>query len=145
MSQVHVTRRFAMAAAMSILPAFAASAQATHSFPAGSVTFPVHFPIGSAKLGSEDLDTIRGVASRMKGAPHLNATIIGKADTLGSAEYNEHLAENRSRAVFEALAYTNKVPETRVQIQWTGEHLPVVSTADQQAELQNRVVLIVLQ
>jgi outer membrane protein OmpA-like peptidoglycan-associated protein len=95
-------------------------------------------------LGPEDQDTIRGVASKMLGTPALAATIIGKADTVGSAELNEHLAEKRTQAVFEALVNTNKVPESRVEMHYTGEHLPVASTADEQAEMLNRVVLIIL-
>lgn len=43
-----------------------------------------------------------------------------------------------------ALVYTSKVPENRVALRWTGAHLPFVSTADEQAELQNRVVAIIL-
>jgi len=80
----------------------------------------------------------------MLGAPNLTATIIGKADSVGSAELNEHLAEKRAQAVFEALVNTNKVPENRVDMHFTGERLPFVSTADEQAESQNRVVAIIL-
>ena len=80
----------------------------------------------------------------MLNEPTLTATIVGKADTVGSAEFNEKLAEKRAITVFEALVYTNKVPENRVDMHFTGERIPVVSTEDQQAELQNRVVGIVL-
>jgi len=31
--------------------------------------------------------------------PSLTATIVGKADTVGSAEFNEHLAQHRAREV----------------------------------------------
>jgi outer membrane protein OmpA-like peptidoglycan-associated protein len=41
------------------------------------------------------------------------------------------------------LVYTNEVPESRVEMHYTGEHLPFVSTADEQAEQQNRVVAII--
>jgi outer membrane protein OmpA-like peptidoglycan-associated protein len=80
----------------------------------------------------------------MQGTPSLVATIIGKSDTVGSAELNERLAQKRGETVFEALVYTNKVPEDRVELRWTGEHIPFVSTEDEQAELQNRVVAIIL-
>ena len=130
--------------AMSLFAAYAAVAQQTQQLPQGSVTYPVHFPTGSSQLGPEDQDTIRAVASKMLNAPTLTATIIGKSDAVGSAELNEHLAEKRAQAVFEALVYTNKVPENRVDLRWTGERIPFVSTADEQAELQNRVVAIIL-
>ena len=77
--------------------------------------------------------------------PGLHATIVGKADTQGSADFNEKLAQNRAQQVFEALVYTNKVPEDRVAIRFTGERIPVVATADQESERLNRIVAIVLQ
>jgi len=133
-----------MIGAMGLFAAYAATAQTYQQLPAGSVTYPVHFPTGSSQLGPEDQDTIRAVASKMMNTPTLTATIIGKADSVGSAELNEHLAEKRAQAVFEALVNTNKVPENRVDMHFTGERLPFVSTADEQAELQNRVVAIIL-
>jgi len=80
----------------------------------------------------------------MMGDSALTATIIGKADSVGSAEFNEKLAEKRAQTVFDALVYTNKVPENRVDMHFTGERMPFVSTADEQAALQNRVVAIIL-
>jgi outer membrane protein OmpA-like peptidoglycan-associated protein len=145
MSQIRVTRRYAVAAAaLSLLLAPGAIAQQTQELPAGSTTYPIHFPTGVSKLGPEDLDTIRAVATMMKNDPHLTATIIGKADTVGSAEFNQRLSEQRAQAVFEALVYTNSVPESRVQMQFSGEHIPFVSTEDEQAEAQNRVVALIL-
>ena len=80
----------------------------------------------------------------MQSTPTFVATILGKTDSTGSADYNEHLSQQRAEAVFEALVYTNKVPENRVQLHWTGERLPFVSTADEQAASQNRMVAIIV-
>ena len=82
------------------------------------------------------------MAAAMQGDPALIATIEGKADTVGSQELNEKLSQRRTQAVFEALVYTNKVPENRVELKWTGEQLPTVSTADEEALRTNRVVEI---
>jgi outer membrane protein OmpA-like peptidoglycan-associated protein len=92
----------------------------------------------------ENVDIVRAMASKMKNDPNLVATLVGKADTVGSSELNEHLAQKRAQTVFEALVYTNGVPEQRVEIRFTGEHVPVVPTADEQADVQNRMVAIVL-
>jgi outer membrane protein OmpA-like peptidoglycan-associated protein len=119
-------------------------AQQTQPLPPGSTTYPIHFPTGGYKLDPADEDTIRAVAAKMQGTPTLHATIIGKADTVGSAELNEHLAQRRAEAVFEALVNTNKVAEDRVDLHWTSEHLPFVATADEQAEAQNRVVALIV-
>jgi outer membrane protein OmpA-like peptidoglycan-associated protein len=136
--------KFALAAAVTFFAGFAALAQSTQELPPGSTTYPIRFPTGSSALGSEDQDTIRAVASKMKNPSNVNATIISKADTVGSADFNNHLSQRRTEAVFEALVYANNVPENRVEMHWTGEHLPFVAIGDEQAELQNRVVVIVL-
>ena len=116
-----MSRGFATAlAAMGLLAlgsVAVAQSQQTHELPPGSVIYPVHFPTGSYTLGSEDKDTIRAVASRLKNNQDLNATVIGKADSVGSADFNEHLAQKRAETVFDALVYTNQVPENRVSVQ----------------------------
>jgi OmpA-OmpF porin, OOP family len=139
MSQSRVARTVAAAAAFSFFAAYAATAQ---SPPPGAAIYPVHFATGSSELDQGDQETIRGVAAVMQGNPALIATIEGKADTVGSQELNEKLSQRRAQAVFEALVYTNKVPENRVELKWTGEQLPTVSTADEEALRTNRVVEI---
>jgi outer membrane protein OmpA-like peptidoglycan-associated protein len=141
-----MTRRLvAVLGTISLFTAYAATAQQVQELPQGSNTFPVHFATGSYKLDAADQDTIRGVAATMMRTPTLKATIIGKTDAVGSADFNHHLSEQRARVVFEALVYTNKVPEDRVELRWSGENVPFVSTADEQAEMLNRVVAIILQ
>ncbi len=143
-------RRFALVSAVSLLaagPTLARSAlaqSAAYAQPPEPTAYWVSFPTGSAQLHQNDLETIMGVANYMKKFPDLFATIEGKTDTVGTSDYNEHLSEKRAEAVFEALVYTNGIPASRTHIHWTGEHLPNVPTADQQAELQNRVVVITL-
>jgi len=145
MSHNRAAERLAAAVvAKSLFAASGAVAQQVQVLPAGSTTYPVHFPTGSYQLDGADQDTIRGVAAMMQRTPTLVATIIGKSDAVGSAELNEHLAQHRGEAVFEALVYANKVPENKVELRWSGERLPFVSTADEQAEAQNRVVAIIL-
>lgn len=106
--------------------------------------YPVHFPTGSDKLDAADQDTIRGVAGSMQSNPELVATIVGKADAVGSKELNEKLSQRRAEAVFDALVYTHHVPENRVEMRWTGEHLPYLSTEDEKEEMLNRVVEIIV-
>jgi OOP family OmpA-OmpF porin len=131
----------AIAASLSLFVGYTASSQTQQP---GARAYPVHFPTGSDKLDAADQNTIRGVAGSMQSNPELNATIIGKADTVGSAEFNEKLAQQRAEAVFSALVYTNHVPENRVEIRWTGERLPYLSTEDEKEEMLNRVVEIIV-
>ena len=125
---------------MGLFAAHAAKAQQTML----QCTHFVYFSTNSYALTPEDQDHIRDVAAVMQSAPTFIATIVGKTDSVGSADYNAHLSQRRAEAVFEALVYTNKAPENRVQLHWTGEHLPFISAADEQAESQNRMVAIIV-
>ena len=142
MSRSIVTKILAAAAIMSLFAAHAATAQQTQN--PNCTTHFVYFTTGSYALTSEDQDHIRDVAAMMQSTPAFVATIVGKTDSVGSADFNEHLSQRRAEAVFEALVYANKVPENRVQLRWTGERLPFTSTADEAAESQNRMAVIIV-
>ena len=114
MSRSRVTKSLAVAV-MGLFAAHAATAQQTQSqgVPLESTANFVYFSTGSHALTPEEQDHIRDVAGMMQGTPTLVATIIGKADAVGSADFNERLSHQRAEAVFEALVYTNKVAENR--------------------------------
>ena len=96
------------------------------------------------RLGGLIAEQALDVAAGAIRTPTFVATIIGKTDSVGSAEFNEHLSQRRAEAVFEALVYSHKLPENRGRLHWTGERLPYISTADEQAESQNRMVAIIV-
>jgi len=112
--------------------------------PAKTTSYPIYFDTTSAVIHANDLDTIRAVASLMAGNPNLSATVIGATDTTGSGDYNMRLSQRRAQAVFDALIKTNKVPESRVTMQATGEDRIPVPTANEKPELLNRTVYIVV-
>ena len=143
MSRIIVTKSLAVSAIMGLLAAHAGTAQQTQNLPQCTTHF-IYFTTGSHALTSEDQDHIRDVAGMMQSTPTFVATIVGKTDSVGSADFNDHLSQRRAEAVFEALVYTHKVPENRVQLHWTGERLPVTSAADEQAESQNRMAAIIV-
>jgi OOP family OmpA-OmpF porin len=145
MAKQRVTKSLAAAAA--IMGFCSSRSDTTDAQPAAArgVIGPfVYFATGSYALTPEDQDHMRDVAGMIQGTAAFVATIIGKTDSIGSAEFNEHLSQRRAEAVFEALVYTHKVPEDRVRLHWTGERLPYISTADEQAESQNRMVAIIV-
>ena len=84
------------------------------------------------------------MAGLIQSHPDFVATILGKTDSVGSAEFNERLSQRRADAVFEALVYDNKVAENRIEMCWTGERLPFTATADQTAAAQNRMAAIIV-
>ena len=136
------TKSLAVAAILSLFAAHAATAQQTQN--PNCTTHFVYFDTGSHALTPEDQDHIRDVAAMMQSTPAFVATIVGKTDSVGSADFNEHLSQQRAEAVFEALVYANKVPENRVQLRWTGERLPFTSAADEEAESHNRMAAIIV-
>jgi outer membrane protein OmpA-like peptidoglycan-associated protein len=134
----------AATAVVGLFAAHGATAQQTQKQPVKCSTNFVYFSTGSHALTPESEDHIRKVATMMQSTPTFIATIIGKTDSVGSADFNEHLSQHRAEAVFEALVYADKVPADRVQLRWTGERLPFISTADETAESQNRMVAIIV-
>ena len=142
MSKGIVTKCLTSAAIMGFFAAHAATAQQTQQ-PNCTTNF-IYFATGSHELTPEEQNHIRNVAVMMQSTPAFVATIVGKADLVGSAAFNEHLSQLRAEAVFEALVYSNKVREDRVQLRWTGEHLPFKSAADEEAEARNRMAAIVV-
>ncbi len=111
--------------------------------PAANAT-RIYFPTDSSTLNAADEDAVRAVAERMRADPGLMATVIGKTDTVGPADYNEKLSQRRAQAVADALVTANKVPEDRVKVQWTGENQPNVPTGPDKAEPANRAADIIL-
>ena len=142
MSGSMVKKTLAAAAIMSLFAAHISTAQQTQN--PNCTTHFVYFTTGSHALTPEDQDHIRDVAALMQSTPVFVATIVGKTDSVGSADFNEHLSQRRAEAVFEALVYANKVPEDRVAMRWTGERLPFTSAADEAAESQNRMAVIIV-
>ncbi len=143
MLRTNVTKGIA-AAAVSFLVASAATAQEVKTLPPDATTHFIYFPTAGYALDTKDQDQIRDVAGMIQSHPDFVATILGKTDTVGSAEFNERLSQRRANAVFEALVYDHKVSETRIQMCWTGERLPFTATADQTAQAQNRMAAIVV-
>ena len=107
-----VTKSLAAAAVMGLFAAHAATAQQTQNPSPTCTTHFVYFSTGSHALTPEDQDHIRDVAAMMQSTPTFVATIVGKTDSVGSADFNEHLSQQRAEAIFEALVYTSRVPSS---------------------------------
>ena len=107
MAKQRVTNSLVAAAIMGFFAVHGATAQQTPSVPLPAVSTAnfVYFDTGSYALTPEDQDHIRDVAGMMQSTPAFVATIIGKTDSVGSAEFNEHLAQRRAEAVFEPTRY----------------------------------------
>jgi outer membrane protein OmpA-like peptidoglycan-associated protein len=84
------------------------------------------------------------VTGYLQSHPDSVATIIGRTDTVGTADYNMRLSHRRADAVSDALVYDDHVAEDRVETRWTGESRHGVPTGDPAAVAANRVVDIAI-
>lgn len=106
----------------------------------GATWFHIEFDTSSHKIGTQGARTVAEVADFLQQHPASIATIIGKTDTVGTANYNMHLSHQRADAVRDALVYHSNVTADRVETRWTGETRLHVATANNVREEPNRVV-----
>jgi outer membrane protein OmpA-like peptidoglycan-associated protein len=106
--------------------------------------YHVAFGLNSYAVDAQGQLTVADVAKFLQQNPNAVATIIGKTDTVGSANYNMHLSHQRADAVRDALVYHSNVAADRVETRWTGETGQRVATANNVPAEPNRVVDIAL-
>jgi outer membrane protein OmpA-like peptidoglycan-associated protein len=99
--------------------------------------FIVYFPFDQYVLTPEAQGVISEAANYARSGAPTSITVVGHADTSGSAAYNVRLSERRAKAVADALAGQG-VPQTALQVDWRGETQPAVPTPDGTKEPLNR-------
>ena len=97
----------------------------------------IHFGFDSASVGPEYQQTVRDVASALKGDPTLHVDIEGHCDSRGTSEYNMALGERRAKAVGRML-FDYGVPSSQIATVSYGEELPLVQGESEDAWSQNR-------
>jgi outer membrane protein OmpA-like peptidoglycan-associated protein len=108
------------------------------------VWYTVSFDTSSFVISAEGQKVVSDVIAFLQRNPASVATIIGRTDTVGSADYNMRLSHRRADAVRDALVYGGKLAVDRVETRWTGESRQNVPTGDAVAAAQNRVVDIAI-
>lgn len=106
--------------------------------------FHIEFMSNSHALDAQGERTVADVTNRLQQNPNEIATIIGRTDTAGSANYNMHLSHLRADTVRDALIYRGNVAADRVETRWTGETREHVVAPANTAVAENRVVDIAL-
>lgn len=111
---------------------------------AAPVWYHVNFDTNSFALNDNGQKVVADLSAYLQHNPGAIATIIGRTDTVGSADYNMHLSHQRADAVRDAVVYGNKIAEDRVETRWSGENRPGVVAANDVASATNRVVDIAI-
>jgi len=86
----------------------------------------VRFEFESAELGSDGRKLLDELARQLLAADLEKLTATAHADRIGTAAYNEDLAERRAEAIRDYLLEKG-VPEEVVHIQSKGAHQPVTN------------------
>ena len=107
-----------------------------------AVWYTVNFDTSS--FNADGQKVVSDVAGYLQSHPASVATIIGRTDTVGTADYNMRLSHRRADAVRDALVYDDHVAEDRVETRWTGEARHGVPTGNPVAVAANRVVDIAI-
>ncbi len=109
-----------------------------------AVWYNVLFESNSVAVNANAQKVVDDVVAFMQRNPATVATLIGRADTLGSNDYNMRLSHRRADAVRDALVYGGKVAPDRVETRWTGESRQSIATAKDIAATSDRVVDIAI-
>ncbi len=109
-----------------------------------AVWHTVYFDTNSFDINDKGQKVVADVTAFLQQHPASVATIIGRTDTVGSADYNMHLSNRRADAVRDAIVYGGKLAPDRVETRWTGETRQGVPTEDNVAAAENRVVDIAI-
>lgn len=110
------------------------------AIPAPPVSFVLRFAPGSSTRLSADaaavLERIK-LALASRAIPEVE--VIGHTDTVGNQEANDLLSVKRAETV-KGFLIAAGIPEKSIEISGRGEREPLVPTADEVAEAQNRRV-----
>jgi len=126
-------------------PSAAPEASAAPEPPAASANGPaplaVHFALGSATIRHQDEAVLDNVSRAYNEGHPIIMTLSGASDTVGPAEPNLVLSQQRAIAVLRSLV-ARGIPADRFQLVAKGETEPVVKTPAGVAEERNRRVEI---
>ena len=101
----------------------------------------LRFASGSAALPRQQLPTLDRTAALLAARPELSARIEGHTDSVGSAEANQALSQQRAEAVRQALIERGIDP-LRIAARGAGAEQPIADNATAEGRRQNRRVEI---
>ena len=104
-------------------------------------SFVLYFAGGADVLTPESEAELATIKGEIAGRPASEVMVIGHTDSVGGLEANDKLSRLRAETVRDILIAAG-VPENKIEIAGRGEREPLVKTANEVAEAQNRRVEI---
>lgn len=113
--------------------------------PKSAKTFILYFNTGGTQLTAESQETLTQVISIIKQSATIDIYINGHTDTQGSDEINYKIALKRAKFVADLISSQLAYSQTsKIQTSSYGEGDPLVKTADNVKEAQNRRVEVTI-
>ncbi|MFT4854133.1 MAG: OOP family OmpA-OmpF porin [Bacteroidia bacterium] len=109
-----------------------------------SITLDVEFDFDSAKSRPAHSVEVKKVANFMRQYPLTAVTFEGHTDSMGAADYNQRLSEQRAASIAKLLIEEFKVDASRVRSFGYGEAKPVATNDDKAGRQSNRRVVAVV-
>ncbi len=100
---------------------------------------PINFKYNSYDMDEQSTATVQKVADALKKYPDAKIRVAGYTDSLGKAEYNMQLSEQRAHAVAEQLV-KDGVPAANVSYIGYGAANPIATNKTAEGRYQNRRV-----
>jgi len=113
------------------------------SMPKTMKNYHLYFNFDSSDLSKESTNILREVIKEIKSKTVLQVDIIGYSDTAGDKVYNKILSMKRAKNVIKLLK-SEGIDENIISLYYYGEANPLVKTADNVAEQENRRVEITI-
>lgn len=111
--------------------------------PPPPVHFSLHFASGSVQLLPADVQLFPEIVAAIQQRAPTRISVVGHSDTLGDKAYNLDLSLRRALAIKRQLV-DNGVDDTFMEVSSHGEENPLVKTADNVANAQNRRVEVIV-
>lgn len=105
--------------------------------------FLLHFETGNTQLLPESIQVIAEIITAVQARRSRHISVVGHADTMGDEHANVQLSLRRAEAVKEKLIQAGMAADT-MTISSHGEANPIVKTADNVANAENRRVEVVV-
>jgi OOP family OmpA-OmpF porin len=109
--------------------------------PPRPLSLRVYFVTGGDTLTPESQPVVAELKQELARRPAPEITVIGHTDRVGKVEDNDALSKKRAESV-RALLVAEGIPPAAIATAGRGEREPLVPTADEVAEAQNRRVEI---
>lgn len=105
--------------------------------------FTLQFDIGEVAPGADQEAILKQIFASAAARPGAEVQVVGHTDRLGDTAFNDTLSHERADKVREYLISRGLAP-TLVRATWRGEREPLVATANNVANAQNRRVEVIV-